>query len=143
MTCHQHRCCRRSAASAADVAAPVDYIVVAATEANVTEGIATMLRGAGVAVERHELGLRLAARGTNYKAALAHLWGTLAPAARSGVRVASIPIAADAVVFQRALFAARPLEAFRACTAAVATTFAADAGSAPLLGNVFKGDSLE
>ena len=58
MTCHQHRCCRRSAASAADVAAPVDYIVLAATEANVTEGIATMLRGAGVAVERHELGLR-------------------------------------------------------------------------------------
>src|SRR5688500_631884 len=141
MACHQHRCCRRAATSAADVAATVDYIVVAATEANVTEGIATMLRGAGVTVERHELGLRLAARGANYKSALAHLWETLAPAARSGVRVASIPVGADEVVFQRALLAARPLETFRPCTAAVATTSAADAGSAPLLGNLFKGES--
>ena len=143
MTCHQHRCCRRAATSAAHVAATVDYIVLAATDANVTEGIATMLRGAGVAVERHELGLRLAARGTNYKGALADLWDTLAPVARRGVRVAAIPIGADAVSFQRALLGARPLEAFRPCTPVVATTSAADAGSASLLGNVFKGDSLE
>ena len=145
MACHQHRCCRRSAASAADVAAPVDYLLLAAADANVVEGIVTMLRGAGVAVERHELGLRISARGTNYKAALAHLYDTLAPTARRGVRVASIPVGADAVGFQRALLAAQPLEACRARSTAVATTTAraTDARPAPLLGDVFKGDSLE
>ena len=142
MPCHQHRCCRR-AASAADVTLAVDYILLAAADPNVTEGAATMLRGAGVPVERHELGLRLSTRGTGYKAALAHLCDTLAPAARRGMRVVFIPVGADAIGFQRALLASLSLETFQHQVAAVPATTGGSPAEAGLFGDVFKGESLE
>ena len=148
MACHQHRCCRRTAS--ADVAPPVDYVLLAATaaDANVTEGAATILRGAGVQAERHPLGLRINARGTNYKGALAHLCDTLAPAARRAIRVALIPVGADAIGFQSALLASQSLDTFQqrpaaAAAAAVPATTCATSSDSGLFGDVFKGESLE
>ena len=142
MACHQHRCCRRTAS--ADVAPPVDYVLLAATaDANVTEGAATILRGAGVQAERHPLGFRISARGTNYKGALAHLCDTLAPTARRAIRVALIPVGADAIGFQSALLASQSLDAFQQRPAAVPATTCITRGDSALFGDVFKGDSLE
>ncbi|MDQ3438788.1 MAG: hypothetical protein M3478_00390 [Planctomycetota bacterium] len=143
MPCHQHRCCRRAVSAADIVALPVDYVLLAAADPNVTEGAATMLRGAGVPVERHELGLRLSARGTGYRAALAHLCDTLAPAARRGVRVVFIPVGADAIGFQRALLASQSLDAFQQHVAAVPPTVCASPDDGGSFGDVFKGESLE
>ncbi len=83
MACHQHRCCRRpTSAAAASSATSLDYVLLAADNAHVMEGVTTMLRGAGAAVERHDLGLRMSARGANWKSALGHLSDGLAGFAR-------------------------------------------------------------
>jgi hypothetical protein len=110
----------------------LDYILLAADNAHVMEGVTTMLRGAGAAVERHDLGLRMSARGANWKSALGHLSDGLAGFARRGVRVALIPIGADTLVFQKALLTSQPLETFAqtldrpAACAPVAATASAD-----------------
>jgi hypothetical protein len=146
MPCHQHRCCRRPAAT--DVRS-LDYVLLAAYDENMIEGSATLLRGAGASAERHELGLRVNCRGANWQAALAHLVETLAAPARRGLRVALIPIAADDMTFRKALLMSQSLDVFvqslglsrpataKACAAAVTAS-----GQQPL-GDVFKGESLE
>jgi hypothetical protein len=137
MTCHAHRCCRRTASTSN--ATSLDYVLLAAREDNVIEGAATMLRGFGATPERHELGLRLNCRGEHWRAALAHLSDTLAGPARRGLRVALIPVGADQTAFHKALILSLPLEAF-------VRTLCIPAGAASgheRLSDVFKGESLE
>jgi hypothetical protein len=145
MACHQHRCCRRPAATDSRA---LDYVLLAAHEDNVIEGAATLLRGAGASAERHELGLRLNCRGggANWQAALAHLCQTLAGPARRGLRVALVPIAANDAAFHKALLMSLPLDAFAGSLTTAKTVTAASsapAGNNRFLGDVFKGDSLE
>jgi hypothetical protein len=143
MPCHQHRCCRRPNSTAAPDAAAYDYVLLSADNASAIDGITAILRDAGTAIEGHDLGLRLDCRGTNWQAALGHLSETLRGAARRGVRVALIPIAADARAFHTALLTSQPLGTFaqtRACTPAVATLTSTDSH---FLSDVFKGESLE
>ena len=137
MTCHAHRCCRRTASTSN--ATSLDYVLLAAREDNVIEGAATMLRGFGATPERHELGLRLNCRGEHWRAALAHLSDTLAGPARRGLRVALIPVGADQMAFHKALILALPLEAF-VRTLCVPTEAAS---GHERLSDVFKGESLE
>ena len=146
MACHQHRCCRRPVSGAGGVdLKSLDYVLLAAHDPNVIEGAATLLRGFGASPERHELGLRLNCRGENWQAALAHLSDTLAAPARRGLRVALIPIAAEATAFHKALLMSQPLDGFApslpaARPPAPAVTKNPDTA---YLGDVFKGESLE
>ena len=140
MTCHQHRCCRRPAtAHAAGAATTIDYVLVAA-DASALEAVTTALRATGASPERHDLGLRLGCRGTNWRDALARTCAAVTAPSRRSTRVALIPLGADALTFQKALVTARPLEAFAATAAPSGACARADN---PYLGDVFKGESLE
>jgi hypothetical protein len=138
MTCHAHRCCRRST-STSD-ATSLDYVLLAAREDNVIEGAATMLRGFGATPQRHELGLRLNCRGEHWRAALAHLSDTLAGPARRGLRIALIAVGADQAAYHKALILALPLDEF---VRTICPTPAAATTGHERLSDVFKGESLE
>lgn len=119
-----------------------DYVLLTADDAAALNDALTLLRRFGASAERHDLGLRIDCRGENWQAALAHLSDSLSHPARRGLRVARIPVADDPRAFHRALLTARPLDAFiRALAAPVgAPSTVADSH---LLGDVFKGESLE
>ncbi len=142
MACHQHRCCSRSGTATATGATAPDYVLLTADDAGALNAALTLLRGCGALAERHDLGLRIDCQGEHWQSALAHLCDTLSHPARRALRVARISNADDQRTFHRALLATRPLDAFvRALVAPVgATPTAADTH---LLGDVFKGESLE
>ncbi len=148
MPCNSHRCCRRPTLTVSDADAgtgspPLDYVLLASNDENAIEGAATVLRGAGVSAERHDLGLRLACRGVNWKGALGRLSDALSTSAQRQLRVALIPVAADVLSFQRALLLSRSLAAFVATPALCrAPAPSCDFASQPF-GDVFKGESLE
>ncbi len=140
MACHQHRLCRPAPSPVADVNA-LDYVLLAAHDAGVLDSAAAVLRNAGVAPERHDLGFRINGRGDDWTAALGHLYNAFSPTARRNLRVALIPVTANALAFQKALLSARPLDAFVPWLAARAVACAPADGH--FLSDVFKGESLE
>lgn len=146
MTCHAHRCCRRSGPTSAPDLGWVDHLLLA-FDGNLTEKFVTILRSAGASAERHDLGLRVDCRGANWKNGLGHLFDELPAAARGEFRVALIPVAAGTLVFHRALLASQPLDVFVRTldrTPACASPAPSDRLLDGLfLGDVFKGESLE
>ena len=127
----------------------LDFVLLAAHDANVVDGAATVLRGAGVTAESHELGLRINCRGTNWRAALGRLATSLSTPARRALRVALVPISADALAFQKALLMSRSLDAtcitleIAPAGAPAVPATAPTAADTHAFGDVFKGQSLE
>ena len=147
MTCHAHRCCRKPAGTEGVPAAP-DYVLLGSDDAALSQGAATFLRGAGAAAEPHDLGLRVnccrsAGTANDWKSALSGLADALSIPARRALRIALVPLSADARAFQRALLMSQSLDGFVTSLARSRTVPAASAIDTHAFGDVFKGQSLE